>query len=166
MQVTLLSYIMCIMNIYLSFSFYYFEVHLILVYHVVFILLWFLTEHAPVSLFVLVIEFLFLLFYLFSNNVVWTKQYLIFFLMKSLKLKRNIVSYRLQKNKKYEKQEKNWQELTRSETETIRGGQDQELTRSEANMIRSWQYQELTRSGADKIRSWLDLEWTYYQKLI
>ena len=56
--------------IYLSFSFYYFEVHLILVYHVVFILLWFLTEHAPVSLFVLVIEFLFLLFYLFSNNVV------------------------------------------------------------------------------------------------
>ena len=166
MQVTLLSYIMCIMNIYLSFSFYYFEVHLILVYHVVFILLWFLTEHAPVSLFVLVIEFLFLLFYLFSNNVVWTKQYLIFFLMKSLKLKRNIVSYRLQKNKKYEKQEKNWQELTRSETETIKGRQDLELTRSEANMIRSWQDQELTRSGADKIRSWLDLEWTYYQKLI
>ena len=166
MQVTLLSYIMCIMNIYLSFSFYYFEVHLILVYHVVFILLWFLTEHAPVSLFVLVIEFLFLLFYLFSNNVVWTKQYLIFFLMKSLKLKRNIVSYRLQKNKKYEKQEKNWQELTRSETETIKGRQDLELTRSEANMIRSWQDQELTRSGADKIRSWLDQEWTYYQKLI
>ena len=58
-KVSILSYIKFIMNIYLSFSFYYFEVHLILVYYVVFILLWFLTEHAPVSLFVLVIEFFF-----------------------------------------------------------------------------------------------------------
>ena len=58
-------FLLCAYTYILKLSFYYFEVHLILVYYVVFIFInlfmfWFLTEHGPVSLFVLVIEFFFL----------------------------------------------------------------------------------------------------------